>query len=75
MYSSVQGDGDDRFPTQTFDPKAVTRSSYEKKAPKPKPKGPLIAVNRHPEYVFCIPDWRELRLHPRHHSSGLGVNS
>ncbi|KAK0627764.1 hypothetical protein B0T14DRAFT_421036 [Immersiella caudata] len=49
MYSSVQGDGDDRFPTQTFDPKAVTRSSYEKKAPKSKPKGPLIAVNRHPD--------------------------
>ncbi|KAK4448106.1 hypothetical protein QBC34DRAFT_119059 [Podospora aff. communis PSN243] len=49
MYSSVQGDGDDRFPTQPFDPKAVTRSSYERKAPKPKPKGPLIAVNRHPD--------------------------
>ncbi|KAK0645544.1 hypothetical protein B0T16DRAFT_373559 [Cercophora newfieldiana] len=55
IYEAVQ-DGD-RFPTQPFDPKAVTRKSYEKKAPKPKPKGPLIAVNRHPD-AHMVPTGR-----------------
>ena len=43
---------DQRFPTSTFDPKAVTRASWEPKPQKPKQDGPLISFNRHPEYVF-----------------------
>jgi hypothetical protein len=50
MYEAVRKD-DDRFPAAPFDPKAVTRASYEKKKPKPKPDGPLVSFNRHPEYV------------------------
>ncbi|CAG9970629.1 unnamed protein product [Clonostachys byssicola] len=33
----------------TFDPKAVTRASWEPKPRKPKPKGPLVSFNRHPD--------------------------
>lgn len=61
MYEPVLKD-DERFPVPVFDPKAVTRASYEKKKPKPKPNGPLVSINRHPEYAtphlflhFCIP--------------------
>lgn len=39
----------------TFDPKAVTRASWEPKPRKPKPKGPLVSFNRHPEYVHFAP--------------------
>lgn len=43
---------DARFHTEPFDPKAVTRASWEPK-PKKKPKkdGPLLSFNRHPECV------------------------
>lgn len=50
MYEAVNRD-ENRFPATTFDPKAITRASYETKKPKPKPKGPLVSVNRHPEYA------------------------
>lgn len=57
MYQAVKKD-DDRFPTTPFDPKAVTRASWEAKKLKPKPDGPLVSFNRHPEYgmpQFKIP--------------------
>lgn len=54
MYEAVRKD-DDRYPATTFDPKAVTRASYERKKPKPKPKGPLISFGRHPEYEVPYP--------------------
>lgn len=40
---------DSRFPASTFDPKAVTRASWEPKPQKPKQNGPLISFNRHPD--------------------------
>ena len=54
---------DSRFYSEPFDPKAVTRASWE---PKPKKKakknGPLLSFNRHPECVaLARPDeafWR-----------------
>jgi hypothetical protein len=49
MYQAVHKD-DERFPATSFDPKAVTRASYESKKPKSKPDGPLVSINRHPEY-------------------------
>lgn len=61
IYEAVQTPEDERFSTSKFDPKRVTRSSYEQKAPKRKQRGPLVSVNRHPEYVslhrstLCIP--------------------
>lgn len=51
IYEAVQTPEDERFSTSKFDPKRVTRSSYEQKAPKRKQRGPLVSVNRHPEYV------------------------
>lgn len=66
MYQAVHRD-EDRFPATPFDPKAVTRASYESKKPKPKPDGPLVSFNRHPEYdsSFCIP--LQLQIpHSRH---------
>ena len=49
LYEGDKYDG--RFPASTFDPKAVTRASWEAKPPKPKQDGPLLTFNRHPEYV------------------------
>ena len=49
LYSAERHDG--RLPETTFDPKAVTRASWENKAPKPRPDGPLLSFNIHPEYV------------------------
>jgi len=48
MYQAVKKD-DERFPAASFDPKAVTRASWEPKKQKPKPNGPLVSFNRHPE--------------------------
>ncbi|KAK1998984.1 hypothetical protein LX36DRAFT_690382 [Colletotrichum falcatum] len=49
LYNAVSHDRDARFPEPKFDPKAVTRASWEPKPRKPKPEGPLIAFNRHPD--------------------------
>ncbi|KAL2157504.1 hypothetical protein VTH06DRAFT_6055 [Thermothelomyces fergusii] len=48
LYQPVNRD-DERFPPTNFDPKAVTRASYERKRPKPKPKAPFVSFNRHPD--------------------------
>ncbi|PNY23430.1 Uncharacterized protein TCAP_06629 [Tolypocladium capitatum] len=48
MYSA-EPRNDSRFPGTTFDPKAVTRASWEPKPRKPQPSGPLISFNRHPD--------------------------
>ncbi|CAK7219605.1 hypothetical protein SEUCBS140593_003947 [Sporothrix eucalyptigena] len=37
------------FPEKTFDPKAVTRASWQAKPVKPKQEGPLVQINRHPD--------------------------
>ncbi|KAL1903016.1 hypothetical protein Sste5346_000929 [Sporothrix stenoceras] len=37
------------FPEKTFDPKSVTRASWQPKPVKPKQEGPLVQVNRHPD--------------------------
>lgn len=49
MYNRFDSFDDARFPTSSFDPKAVTRSSWEPKPVKPKHEGPLVSFNRHPE--------------------------
>ncbi|KAK6219581.1 hypothetical protein QIS74_05083 [Colletotrichum tabaci] len=49
LYNAVSHDRDARFPEPRFDPKAVTRASWEPKPRKQKPEGPLIAFNRHPD--------------------------
>ena len=40
-----------RFPPVVFDPKAVTRASWEPKPKKPVRKGPMVSFDLHPEYV------------------------
>jgi hypothetical protein len=52
MYDSVHRDS--FLPQKEFDPKAVTRASWEVKPKKPKKKGPLVSFGRHPEYVFTV---------------------
>ncbi|KAG9257551.1 uncharacterized protein F5Z01DRAFT_646293 [Emericellopsis atlantica] len=47
LYSDQRDDS--RFPATSFDPKAVTRASWQKPEPKPKRDGPLISFNRHPD--------------------------
>jgi hypothetical protein len=47
---------DGRFPSEDFDPKAVTRASLmaastKKQKQKQKQEGPFLSFNRHPEYV------------------------
>ncbi|KAL4893142.1 hypothetical protein BDV59DRAFT_202119 [Aspergillus ambiguus] len=39
-----------------FNPKAVTQASWTRPPSKPKPKGPLINFNRHPDSYSNIPD-------------------
>ncbi|KAK6828658.1 hypothetical protein PG987_011999 [Apiospora arundinis] len=40
---------DSRFPVKEFDPKAITRQSWEVKPKKVKQDGPLVSFNRHPD--------------------------
>jgi hypothetical protein len=47
LYSAVHSDS--RFPEPKFDPKAVTRASWEPPKPRKKPDGPLVSFNTHPE--------------------------
>ncbi|KAK0629670.1 hypothetical protein B0T17DRAFT_606846 [Bombardia bombarda] len=62
MYQAVQSD-DGRYPAKRFDPKAVTRASYDSKAPKPKQEGPLVSVNRHPD-AHMVPSQRSMNFRP-----------
>ncbi|KAH7327867.1 hypothetical protein B0I35DRAFT_415927 [Stachybotrys elegans] len=48
MYTA-QRQSHGRFPEKPFDPKAITRQSWEPKPSKPKPNGPLVSFNRHPD--------------------------
>ncbi|TLD14420.1 uncharacterized protein PgNI_03776 [Pyricularia grisea] len=48
LYDQEKYD-DARFPPTTFDPKAVTRASWEVKPPRPKQEGPLVKFNQHPD--------------------------
>ncbi|KAL3474989.1 hypothetical protein BJX99DRAFT_230697 [Aspergillus californicus] len=43
---------------RSFNPKSVTQSSWTRPASKPKPNGPLVGFNRHPDSYLNIPDGR-----------------
>ncbi|RBR22767.1 uncharacterized protein FIESC28_04330 [Fusarium coffeatum] len=47
LYSAVSNDS--RFPEPKFDPKAVTRASWQAPKPRKKQNGPLVSFNRHPD--------------------------
>ncbi|KAM4064763.1 hypothetical protein HRG_004882 [Hirsutella rhossiliensis] len=53
MYSAERRDS--RFPDVPFDPKVVTRASWEPKTRKAQPRGPLISLNRHPDSHSVVP--------------------
>ncbi|KAI1481446.1 hypothetical protein F4774DRAFT_32127 [Daldinia eschscholtzii] len=47
MYDAERRDS--RFPEKPFDPKAITRASWEPQPKRKKQKGPFIAFGRHPD--------------------------
>ncbi|KAI0430182.1 hypothetical protein F5Y09DRAFT_239577 [Xylaria sp. FL1042] len=61
MYDS--GRRDSRLPEKEFDPKAVTRASWEVKPKQPKKKGPLISFGRHPD-AHVVPSGRTYNFRP-----------
>ncbi|KAI1116888.1 hypothetical protein F5Y14DRAFT_405635 [Nemania sp. NC0429] len=61
MYDS--GRRDSNLPEKEFDPKAVTRASWEVKPKKPKKKGPLVSFNRHPD-AHAVPVGRTYNFRP-----------
>ncbi|KAK8042647.1 hypothetical protein PG994_013130 [Apiospora phragmitis] len=54
---------DYRFPVKEFDPKAITRQSWEVKPKIPKPDGPLVSFNRHPD-AHEVPTGRSSLIRP-----------
>ncbi|KAI0489722.1 hypothetical protein F4859DRAFT_164504 [Xylaria cf. heliscus] len=61
MYDAVRRDS--QIPEKEFDPKAVTRASWEVKPKKPKKKGPLVSFNRHPD-AHVVPTGRTYNFRP-----------
>ncbi|KAI0445933.1 hypothetical protein F4803DRAFT_506064 [Xylaria telfairii] len=61
MYDAVRRDS--QFPEKEFDPKAVTRASWEVKPKKAKKKGPLVSFNRHPD-AHAVPTGRSYNFRP-----------
>ncbi|KAK7754040.1 hypothetical protein SLS62_003885 [Diatrype stigma] len=61
MYDAVRSSS--QFPEKEFDPKAVTRASWEPKPRKPKVKGPLVAFGRHPD-AHQVPSGRTSTFRP-----------
>ncbi|KAJ2975237.1 hypothetical protein NUW58_g8411 [Xylaria curta] len=61
MYDSAHRDS--QLPEKPFDPKAVTRASWEVKPKKPKKKGPLVSFNRHPD-AHVVPTGRTYNFRP-----------
>ncbi|KAI1639858.1 hypothetical protein F4809DRAFT_48543 [Biscogniauxia mediterranea] len=61
MYDSPRGDS--RSPERKFDPKAITRASWEPVPKKPKKNGPLVSFNRHPD-LHEVPTGRTTRFQP-----------
>ncbi|KAF4125316.1 hypothetical protein GMORB2_4156 [Geosmithia morbida] len=49
MYSAEPQE-DSRFPGKSFDPKAVTRASWQAKPKKPRQNGTLLSFNKHPDH-------------------------
>ncbi|TVY46906.1 hypothetical protein LOCC1_G003386 [Lachnellula occidentalis] len=54
LYNAVKSAGP-RSPYRDFDPKAVSRASYQPRAPRPKPDGPLVSFNKHPDSYLIVP--------------------
>ncbi|TVY62858.1 hypothetical protein LSUE1_G006419, partial [Lachnellula suecica] len=58
LYNPVNSEGarhESRSPYREFDPKAVSRASFQSRAPRPKQDGPLINFNQHPDSYLILP--------------------
>ncbi|KAG9249328.1 hypothetical protein BJ878DRAFT_579589 [Calycina marina] len=58
LYNPVKTGEGPRNPYHSFDPKAVSRTSLQPKAPRPKQNGPLVSFNQHPDSYFFVPTGR-----------------
>ncbi|KAI0150419.1 hypothetical protein GGR57DRAFT_195260 [Xylariaceae sp. FL1272] len=54
-YLYTSNTRDSRLPEKEFDPKAITRASWEPVPKKPKQNGPLVSFNRHPDAHEVLP--------------------
>ncbi|CAJ2513760.1 Uu.00g018790.m01.CDS01 [Anthostomella pinea] len=61
LYDSDRRDS--QLPEKPFDPKAVTRASWEPQPKKPKRNGPLVSFNRHPD-AHVVPTGRSYNFRP-----------
>lgn len=53
IYDAVKSERSKNLPYNDFDPKAVTRASFQtaRSSPRRKQEGPLVSFNQHPEYA------------------------
>lgn len=70
MYDSIHRDS--QLPEKKFDPKAVTRASWEVKPKKPKKKGPLVSFGRHPD-AHAVPTGRSYNFRPMSDTSKFWI--
>ncbi|RYO73948.1 hypothetical protein DL764_011022 [Monosporascus ibericus] len=63
IYDGATARSSSQYPEKEFDPKAVTRASWEPKPKKPKQEGPLVAFNRHPD-AQAVPPGRSMNFRP-----------
>ncbi|RYP73718.1 hypothetical protein DL771_003431 [Monosporascus sp. 5C6A] len=63
IYDGAVARSSGQYPEKEFDPKAVTRASWEPKPKKPKPQGPLVTFNRHPD-AHAVPPGRHMNFRP-----------
>ncbi|RYO75047.1 hypothetical protein DL766_000859 [Monosporascus sp. MC13-8B] len=63
IYDGAATRSSGQYPEKEFDPKAVTRASWEPKPKKPKREGPFITFNRHPD-AHAIPPGRSMDFRP-----------
>ncbi|KAK6214488.1 Ergothioneine biosynthesis protein 1 [Pestalotiopsis sp. IQ-011] len=70
MYDSDRrGSG---LPTKEFDPKAVTRASWEPQPKKKKHEGPLVSFNKHPD-LHEVPTGRTSFFRPMSNATKSGI--
>ncbi|OAA44377.1 hypothetical protein NOR_04105 [Metarhizium rileyi] len=73
MYNA-EWRNDTRFPTTKFDPKAVTRASWEQKPRKPLQICPLISFDRHPDAHMVLSHQSNLYL-PLGHRTKIWIKA
>ncbi|KAF2996938.1 hypothetical protein G7054_g14500 [Neopestalotiopsis clavispora] len=70
MYDTDRRDGG--LPMKEFDPKAVTRASWEPQPKKKKQNGPLVSFNKHPD-LHEVPTGRTTFFRPMSNATKSGI--